>query len=600
MAGDSSPGQRFSADGAYSGRSVRPLIAPIPLILMLPKTLPRIHRFLLSVAALMTLLAASEARALVFGEIRSSSRFGELLHAEIEIEEDASDRFDASCVKLYRPLQASADLPWITEARLSFRREDGKGKLYISSDRPLRDPVVQIGVQSSCIGGRVWRDYTFLVSPAVAASREPSVAPSARPVPAATPAPAVSTRKIDRVTIVAPHVMDAKAGAKEPSLRLASWDAADPVRQSRTSSRGVIDSVLPLRMSVDLSAADSSSELARDVLRLEYRMLKALHEQADSQLALAEKLRQMETGAGELKAVAQRLGATDALLPTPTPTPTVSVPSEPMPTSALPAPTEPAPVALRVVPKAPPEAIAPETSADAADGLVYVGLGAVLLFVLVIAMRRRREAVLVEPVLPMHAPTLIAEHPEFLRTPEQALAEPSVDDGPENMPLPEPAAAALAVPPSPESQGLTPVMELAEIMLSFGRVNGAAQTLQEYLETDPKAALEPWMRLLEIYRDNGMRADFDAVATNLHHNFNVEVVHWDAAASGERVEMSLELLPHIRDQIDTLWGKPECFDYLQRLLRDNRDGERGGFTLPVVKEILLLIDLMVAEKAAAE
>jgi hypothetical protein len=135
-------------------------------------------------------------------------------------------------------------------------------------------------------------------------------------------------------------------------------------------------------------------------------------------------------------------------------------------------------------------------------------------------------------------------------------------------------------------------------MLSFGRVDGAAQTLQEYLEVNPKAALQPWMRLLDIYRANGMRADFEAVATNLNHNFNVEVVHWDDAAPGERVEMSLELMPHVRDQIDALWGKPECFDYLQQLLRDNRDGGRTGFTLPVVKEILLLIDLMVAEKAA--
>jgi hypothetical protein len=138
-------------------------------------------------------------------------------------------------------------------------------------------------------------------------------------------------------------------------------------------------------------------------------------------------------------------------------------------------------------------------------------------------------------------------------------------------------------------------------MLTYGRVNGAAQTLQEFIETNPKAALQPWMRLLEIYRDNGMRADFESLATNLNRNFNVEIVCWDdAAAPGEPLEQSLKLLPHIREQIDALWGKPECFEYLQQLLRDNRDGQRAGFTLPVVKEILLLIDQMVAEKAAAK
>jgi hypothetical protein len=131
-------------------------------------------------------------------------------------------------------------------------------------------------------------------------------------------------------------------------------------------------------------------------------------------------------------------------------------------------------------------------------------------------------------------------------------------------------------------------------------VQGAAQALQEYIEANPKAALQPWIRLLEIYQGNGMRAEFEALATNLNQNFNVEIVHWDKAMPGERIEMTLELLPHIRDQIDAMWGSPECLAYLDQLLHDNRDGQRNGFALPVVKEILTLIDMMVAEKATAK
>ena len=56
---------------------------------------------------------------------------------------------------------------------------------------------------------------------------------------------------------------------------------------------------------------------------------------------------------------------------------------------------------------------------------------------------------------------------------------------------------------------------------------------------------------------------------------------------------------HVCDRIVALWGRPECSDYLRQLLRDNRAGERGGFTLPVVQEILLLIDLMADREAAA-
>lgn len=533
---------------------------------------PKIRRFLLSISTLMTLFAASDASALVLGEIRSGSRLGELLHAEIEIEEDAADRFDASCVKLYRPAQVTNDLPWITEARLSFRRENGKGKLYISSDHPLREPVVQIGVQSSCAGGRVWREYTLLASPAGvsnALSQSPAL-PLAQPATA----PVLSTRKINRAVSAGDGSAETKTGINEPLLRLTAWDAADSARQPRASASGAIvsESGLPLHMSAELSALEPSTEIARDLLRLEYRLLTALHTQADNQLLPA-----------------------NALPPTPV---------VPLPTGEK---TEPvaAPSAVidsgvpRVIPKVGPETQVVENTDDSSDVFVYAGIGAVLLLLLFLVIRRRPGKALDESLSPMHAPTIMVEPPLFAQPPAQAPAVDVVEDAGVQTP-PGPLPATPDIPPPPESLGMTPVMELAEIMLSFGRVDGAAQTLQEYLEVNPKAALQPWMRLLDIYRANGMRADFEAVATNLNHNFNVEVVHWDDAAPGERVEMSLELMPHVRDQIDTLWGKPECFDYLQQLLRDNRDGERTGFTLPVVKEILLLIDLMVAEKAATD
>ena len=43
-----------------------------------------------------------------------------------------------------------------------------------------------------------------------------------------------------------------------------------------------------------------------------------------------------------------------------------------------------------------------------------------------------------------------------------------------------------------------PVMELAEIMLSFGRVKGAAQALQEYVDANPQETVKPWIRLMDV------------------------------------------------------------------------------------------------------
>ena len=546
---------------------------------------PKRRHLLSSLLALAPLLVALDADALVLGEIRSSSRLGELLHAEIDVHEEAADRFAASCVKLYRPAQAGADLPWITEGRLSFRHENGSGKLYISSDRPLRDPVVQIGIQSSCAGGRVWRDYTYLVSPDLPAQQAAPLAALALP---ATVDPTPKISHPSTAVGSTPETAASPAVDGGSTLRPSTSDSARPARRIPVAAAGALffDGILPLRMSIELRSTGPASEFARDLLRLEYRMLAELHEQAGDQLAIAERLRRLEGSAGELMAASLRLGVAGG-----------SAPATPL-ASALPVATiEPA--LARAIPKAGPQAPTPEPGAPD-NQLLYVGLGAALLFFLILFIRRRRGDAQAGQFLPMYAPTVIVEPPEFSQPPGRAVAMQVEDAAATSVPpLPQPPVAQ-DLPPPPESLGVDPVMELAEIMLSFGRVNGAAQTLQEFIEANPKAALQPWIRLLEIYRDSGMRADFEALATNLNQNFNVEVVSWNDALPGERVEMSLELLPHIRDQIDALWGKPACYDYLQQLLRDNRDGQRTGFSLPVVKEILLLIDLMVAEMAATK
>lgn len=157
-------------------------------------------------------------------------------------------------------------------------------------------------------------------------------------------------------------------------------------------------------------------------------------------------------------------------------------------------------------------------------------------------------------------------------------------------------------------------MELADIMLSFGRVKGAAQALQEYIDHNPQEALQPWIRLMDVYRMAGLREEFDKVARNLNQHFNVEIQQWDPAEPtlnrhtidmvldddlGEIVQSvptapraeSLEEMSRLMQQIIELWREGDVLAYLQQLLRDNRGGKRSGFSLNVVEEILFLIDL---------
>jgi hypothetical protein len=152
---------------------------------------------------------------------------------------------------------------------------------------------------------------------------------------------------------------------------------------------------------------------------------------------------------------------------------------------------------------------------------------------------------------------------------------------------------------------VNPVMELADIMLSFGRVKGAAQALQEFIDNNPQEALQPWIRLMDVYRMAGMRAEFENVARNLNQHFNVEVQSWEQGSGQlEIVPMDnadvppvaprpqcLEDLPRLMNTAVELWKEGDVVGYLYQLLRDNRGGQRAGFALPVVEDILFLIEL---------
>ena len=333
---------------------------------------------------------------------------------------------------------------------------------------------------------------------------------------------------------------------------------------------------LSLRLSSDLPANAESSEGERDLLRLTYRTLAGRDVQIDNQLALAEMLLQMERDSEQLRAHAQRIGDDKPALP-------------------------PAPAAE-------PRAFDPLEFMGTLDARLVVVLGA--FFLLLFIVRYRRSAV------PAPDMSLTVGHVENARHVE----EPSSSTEASDSDLDQETVLSLDVPPDPhvpgapiraldrlpyrwqtmlsrpftipESRQLT---DLAEIILAVGKVQGADELLQKFIEANPKLALELWIRLLEMYREQGKQSEFETLSVMLNRNFNVECVPWQPVRPAEHLEMTLQLLPHIRDRVDESWGHPECLDYLLRLLLNNRNGERHGFSLSVTKEILILIDLIAAE-----
>lgn len=135
-------------------------------------------------------------------------------------------------------------------------------------------------------------------------------------------------------------------------------------------------------------------------------------------------------------------------------------------------------------------------------------------------------------------------------------------------------------------------VELADIMISFGRVQGAAETLSDYIRANPRQSVAPWIKLMEVYRLADMRIEFDALARQVNKTFNVKAVTWDNFDEARKMSGGLEQLPHAIDQLVALWGTTECQAYLDRMLRDNRDGTRQGLSLGIIDDILMLLAVL--------
>ena len=429
---------------------------------------------------------------------------------------------------------------------------------------------------------------------------------------------AVVKKAPDRATETPPRAPKKPAAVEKPALEgtlsdrlMISGDAAVPTDAGDDGNA----SDPSLRLSSDLSIrmSDAVSENARAMLRVEYKLLNALVFQAEKQLELAEQIRNLEVRFEEMRAAnAGAMKTADEVLAIPETTP--------------------------VVDREPPKAMVAPAEVAATDGL---GWWRPILLMLILAgvlagwlTRRHRAGKAADAVqeslpetevkpLPVASPSAPRANPSPIDPWEAAAAEAPLasrldvplevsrplpfrdDDGAKTVP----PALAIEVSHVEEADDSSTVLELAEIMISFGRIKGAAQALAEYLENNPDTSLFPWLKLLEIYRTNDMQDEFVACAARLRSHFNVAPASWDEARGclGDRIEplnendLSIEDLlrklptvgtfPHIQEGIVKTWNTSEGVAYLKHLLRDTRNGQRTGFPLSIARELLFLLDL---------
>lgn len=128
----------------------------------------------------------------------------------------------------------------------------------------------------------------------------------------------------------------------------------------------------------------------------------------------------------------------------------------------------------------------------------------------------------------------------------------------------------------------------ARILSGSGRPKAAVELLEAVIATQPDESLEAWLYLLDLYREMGLKTEFIEYAQRLHTSFNVVTPQWEIKEVALVMASSLEEFPHIIEELSQHWKDGSAQDFLAGLLKDNREGERAGFSIPVLQEIMLL------------
>ena len=515
-----------------------------------------VNYFAFRVSLSVVLIALSgEAMAIGLGELRGSPALGNRPRFEVDILGSGKGVLDPACFRLERPA-GDDNLPWLKRATFKVR-QGVPPVLEIVSDVPINDPVLALAVHLAC-GHDVVREYLVMASP-----------PSGRSLMAMESADAL------RSTVQSP-IQRERIRPTQPEIQTSHQTAT--LVPARSPGAGKVP---------------------------------ALVEQQVPEFAPSDKIKSMEATVGELQ---QRAGELSQKIEEAAVIPATTQPEVKV--------TLPAPATDQSLKRQ------PAVSTSGSSGLSLYGalIGAVLAIATWLGWRFYQERKQGRQRLQVDPPRN-NEHEERggvdLQVDPVAMVMPSRPHLDASQIAPTAQTENSVVPPLSHDSTMSisaatvdehfesnPVMELAEIMLSFGRVKGAAQALQEYIDANPQEALKPWIRLMDVYRMAGMRHEFEKVARELNKNFNVEVQKWDAVGATEGqgvvdVVLDTELashqdevqvddiegMPAIIEQVLRRWPTGDVIEYLNQLLRDNRGGTRLGFSLSVVSDILFLIEL---------
>lgn len=136
------------------------------------------------------------------------------------------------------------------------------------------------------------------------------------------------------------------------------------------------------------------------------------------------------------------------------------------------------------------------------------------------------------------------------------------------------------------------VLEEAKAMVKKGVPDEAIGHLKWAIRAKPKTAINAWLYLLALLRKQNLKDEFEKFALEMHQNFNVMTPLWEQREVAMIVPQSLEEFPYIIKLLTEKWPNKKIANYLNKLISDNRSGERTGFSQAVVEEVILLVGVL--------
>lgn len=136
---------------------------------------------------------------------------------------------------------------------------------------------------------------------------------------------------------------------------------------------------------------------------------------------------------------------------------------------------------------------------------------------------------------------------------------------------------------------MSKAVDKAKQLMDASKPNQAIDLLQHTINGQPHIALEPWLCLLDIYRALDKKSEFLNLAKRFHHGFNVRLPQWGPE---EVFTDSLEDFGHVTKTLTEVWQTDKAHDYIQKLILDSRGGDRIGFSLSILEDLLMLDQLL--------